>query len=184
LGSNRTANDYLGRQRHAAGGPALTKRMDVSMASSRNTVAVSDAIFRQVYESPASLPGRHVWLTSDDDVRKVEELLGMPPRTIGAPLWLSGDRRYCAHCEREISWLDIVSSAVSTVHSREMIARVILGDQKFVNTEAPRAIAELRCASCGTEFNGLRSFKCHNWAYAKSALLEVLERMKADGGPT
>lgn len=58
-----------------------------------------------------------------------------------------------------------------------MIARVILGEQKFVNTEAPRAIAGLKCSRCGTAFKELRSFKCHNWAYAMPALLKVLQAM-------
>lgn len=26
---------------------------------------VSDSVFREVYDSPASLPGRHRWLTND-----------------------------------------------------------------------------------------------------------------------
>jgi hypothetical protein len=147
----------------------------------KTTRPVTDKVFREVYDSPAALPGRHKWLTCDDDVRKIEELLGMPPKTIGAPLWVSGDHKHCAKCEREINWLDIVSSALEQVHSREMIARVILGDQKFVNTEAPRAIEGLRCANCKTPFEALRSFKCHNWAYAKPALLEVLEKMEASG---
>jgi hypothetical protein len=55
------------------------------------TRVVSDEIFKQVCDSPPSLPGKEKWLTTDED---------------------------------------------------------------------------------------LRSFKCHNWAYAKPALLEVLERMK------
>ena len=62
----------------------------------------------------------------------------------------------------EINWLDIVSSALDQVHRREMIARVILGEQKFVNTEAPRAIAGLQCFNCKAPFEDLRSFKCHN----------------------
>jgi hypothetical protein len=144
----------------------------------KNTQPVSDAVFRAVYDSPASLPGRYIWLTSDEDVRKIEALLGMPPKTIGAPLWVSGDRRHCAKCRREINWLDIVSSALGQVHSREMIARVILGEQKFVNTEAPRAIAGLQCSNCQTPFENLRSFKCHNWAYARTALLKVLQEME------
>ena len=140
----------------------------------RHTIAVDDAVFRRVYDSPASLPGKERWLTIDQDVRGIEKLLGLPPHTIGAPLWVSGDERECGRCEREINWLDIVASSLEQVHSKEMIARVILGDQKYVNTEAPRAIADVRCANCGTAFDGLRSFKCHNWAYAAEALAEVL----------
>ena len=100
---------------------------------------MSESVFREVYDSPASLPGRHKWLTSDGDVRKIEKLLGMPPNTIGAPLWVSGDRKTCPQCDRETNWMDIVASGLEQVHSREMIARVILGEQKFVNVEAPRA---------------------------------------------
>ena len=143
-----------------------------------HTIRVDETVFRAVYESPASLPGRHKWLTRDEDVREIEKLLGMPSETIGAPLWVSGDRKRCPKCERETNWLDIVSSALEQVHGGEMIARVILGEQKFVNTEAPRAIADLRCFQCKTPITTLRSFKCHNWAYAKPALLQVLERME------
>jgi hypothetical protein len=117
------------------------------MKPGKQTHAVSDTVFKAVYDTPASLPGRHKWFTRDNDVRKLEELLGMPPETIGAPLWLSGDRKRCAKCSREINWLHIVSSALGPVHAREIIARVILGTQKYVNTEAPRAIAVLTCFS-------------------------------------
>ena len=147
------------------------------MKEPRNTHKVSNEIFKAVYDSPASLPGRHKWLTRDEEVRKIEALLGMPPKTIGAPLWVSGDRKSCPHCRREINWLDIVSSALGEVHKAEMIAQVILGEQKFVNTEAPRAIAGLKCFQCNTPIDNLRSFKCHNWAYAKVALLKVLQQM-------
>jgi hypothetical protein len=102
------------------------------MTSQPNTHPVSDAIFRQVYDSPSSLPGQHKWVTHDEDVRQIERLLGVPAKTIGAPLWVSGDSKHCPKCGRETNWLDIVSSALDNVHSREMIARVILGTQKFV----------------------------------------------------
>ncbi len=144
----------------------------------KTTMPVNDSIFRAVYDAPASLPGRHKWLTGDDDVRTLEKLLGMPPKTIGAPLWVSGDRKTCTKCSRETSWLDIVASGLEHVHSKEMIARVILGDQKFVNVEAPRAIADLKCFACKAFIKNIRSFKCHNWAYAKPALLDVLRRME------
>jgi len=147
----------------------------------RNTVPVTDAVFRQVYDSPAALPGRHRWLTPDEDVRRIEDLLGMEKHTIGAPLWVSGDRKTCPGCRRQISWLDIVSSALRSVHSPAMVAEVILGDQKYVNTEAPRAIAGLSCFRCGTGIDFLRSFKCHNWAYAKPAILRVIARMERAG---
>jgi hypothetical protein len=136
----------------------------------KSTQGVSDTIFKAVYDSPASLPGRHKWLTRHVDVRKIEELLGMPTETIGAPLWVSGDRNCCRKCQGEINCLDIVSSALGSVHAREMIACVILGTQKYVNTEAPRAIAGLKCFQCEAVVDNLRSFKCHR-AYAKPALL-------------
>lgn len=142
------------------------------------TIPVSEPVFREVYDSPASLPGRHKWLTVDEDVRKLEKLLRMPSKTVGAPLWVSGDQRRCPKCGREVNWLDIVASGLERVHDREMIARVILGQQKFVNIEAPRAIAGVRCFRCKTKIDKLRSFKCHNWAYAKPALLRVLKSME------
>ena len=152
--------------------------MKPSRKSSKNTHPVNDEIFKAVYDSPAALPGKYQWLTSDEDVRKIEEILGMPVKTIGAPLWVSGDRKTCRKCRREISWLDIVASALDGVHGHEMIARVILGEQKFVNTEVPNAIEGVKCYQCGTIFDNLRSFKCHNWAYAKPALLRTLRIME------
>lgn len=157
--------------------------MTKTKSSERKTLPVSDGAFKRVYDSPASLPGRHKWLTADEDVRSIEEILGMPPGTIGAPLWVSGDRKTCKKCRRQISWLDIVTSALDGVHERKMVAQVILGEQKFVNTEVPRAIAGLKCHDCGTPFDGLRSFKCHNWAYANAALVRVLEKMKGRRRP-
>jgi hypothetical protein len=150
--------------------------------TAKNTFPVSAEIFQQVYDSPSSLPGKFKWLTTDADVRKIEKLLGMPEKTIGAPLWVSGDEQHCPKCKREINWLDIVSSAVANIHGTEMIARVILGDKKFVNTETPRAIENIHCFNCKTEIRNIRSFKCHNWAYAKPALLEVLQEMNKKAG--
>lgn len=143
----------------------------------KNTEAVSDSVFKAVYDSPASLPGRYKWLTKDEDVLALEKILGMPPQTIGAPLWVSGDRKSCRKCRREINWLDIVASSLDGVHAKAMVAQVILGEQKYVNTEAPRAIEGLKCFQCKTAFENLRSFKCHNWAYAKPAILRVIRTM-------
>jgi hypothetical protein len=151
------------------------------MTEPRNTYPVSDAVFRQVYDSPASLPGEHRWVTRDQDVRQLERLLGMPQETIGVPLWVSGDRRDCPQCGREVNWLDIVSSALERVHQPQMIAQVILGEQKFVNTEAPHAIAGVKCFQCQASIEALRSFKCHNWAYAREALLRVLQDIEGAG---
>ena len=155
---------------------ARSKPVKSSQASTR---AVSAEIFKQVYDSPHSLPGKDKWVTKDEDVRSIERLLGIPPKTIGAPLWVSGDTRHCPKCGRETNWLDIVSSALAQVHAKELLVRVILGDKKFVNTEAPRAIADLFCFKCKAPIRDLRSFKCHNWAYAKPQLLDVLEQMKS-----
>jgi hypothetical protein len=147
------------------------------MTTQRETRRVSDAVFQAVYDSPAALSGRHRWVTKEDDVREVEELLGMEAGTIGAPLWVSGDSRTCGSCGREPSWLDIVSSALARTHDSAMIAEVILGAHKYVNTEAPEAIAGLVCHGCGNAITDLRSFKCHNWAYAFEDLRAVLDRI-------
>jgi len=144
----------------------------------RATHHVSDEIFKQVYDSPSSLPGKHSWVTRDDDVREIEKLLGMPARTIGAPLWVSGDTKQCKKCGRETNWLDIVSSGLARQHSAAMIAEVVLGDRKFVNVEAPKAIADLQCFKCKTPIVDLRSFKCHNWAYAIGAMRDVIEKLR------
>lgn len=147
----------------------------------RFTFPVSDEVFKKVYDSPTSLPGKHKWLTPAEDVRAIEKLLGMPAKTIGAPLWVSGDRKTCTKCRRQVSWLDIVHSSLASVHSAKMIAEVILGEQKFVNTEVPHAIEGLKCMGCGTDFKDLRSFKCHNWAYAKGALTKIIAVMNKNG---
>jgi hypothetical protein len=40
----------------------------------------------------------------------------------------------------------------------------------------PRAIADLQCFKCKTPILDLRSFKCHNWAYARGDILRVIEK--------
>jgi len=62
------------------------------------------------------------------------------------------------------------------VHGKDLLVKVILGDKKFVNVEAPRAIADLVCAKCKAPITDLRSFKCHNWAYAFGDIKAVIEK--------
>jgi len=145
---------------------------------------VDDALFRVVYDSPRSLPGRHRWLTQEKDVRKIEKLLGLEPNTIGAPLWVSGDTRHCRGCGRETNWLDIVASALKDVHEASLITTVILGDRKYVNTEAPRAIEGLACYGCKQPITDLRSFKCHNWAYAVGDIRRLVEAQPRNASST
>jgi hypothetical protein len=149
-----------------------------SSSSKPSTRIVSAEVFKQVYDSPHSLPGKEKWVTSDADVREIERLLGMEARTIGAPLWVSGDTRRCKKCDRETNWLDIVASGVARQHNKELLVKVILGDRKYVNVETPRAITDLVCFNCKSPIKDLRSFKCHNWAYARGALLEVIEGLR------
>jgi hypothetical protein len=153
-----------------------------SKESRPSTRVVSEDVFRQVYDSPQSLPGKERWVTSDEDVRTIEGLLEMRPKTIGAPLWVSGDTRHCLNCKRETNWLDIVASGLAKVHNKEMLVTVILGEKKYVNVEAPRAIADLVCYRCEAPIRDLRSFKCHNWAYAVEELRKVVEQASANMG--
>jgi hypothetical protein len=153
--------------------------MPAKPTAARTTHVVSDEVFKQVYDSPQSLPGRQRWLTSDKDVRTIEKRLGLDPGSIGAPLWVSGDTRNCKGCGRETNWLDIVDSALAKVHDRTVLVQVILGERKYVNTEVPSAIADLACSKCKLPIRDLRSFKCHNWAYARGKLAEVVQNLSA-----
>ena len=152
----------------ATGGPVSGTR------GTKTTFPVSDEVFKAVYDSPRSLPGEYKWVTPDSDVRKVEEILRIPTNSIGAPLWVSGDTKNCPHCGRLTTWLDIVSSAINEVHRRALLVSVVLGEQKFVNVESPEAIAGLLCYQCNHPIIDLRSFKCHNWAYAREAIGEII----------
>jgi hypothetical protein len=150
--------------------------------AARTTYTVSNEVFREVYDSPHSLPGKERWITSDEDVRAIEKLLGIPQKAIGAPLWVSGDTRNCAKCGRETNWLDIVSSALAKVHGKELLITVILGERKYVNVEVPDAIPDLACFKCATPVTDLRSFKCHNWAYAIEDIARLVREAGIDRG--
>ena len=148
-----------------------------SNPEARSTHVVSAEVFRQVYDSPRSLPGKYRGITSDEDVRKIEQLLGIPNKSIGAPLWVSGDTKNCPKCGRETNWLDIVSSALAKTHQKALLVEVILGEKKYVNTEVPKAIADLVCYNCKSPITDLRSFKCHNWAYASQDLVAIISEI-------
>lgn len=148
-------------------------------AQGRTTRVVNPELFKQVYDSPLSLPGKHRWVTKDEDVRTIETLLGIPERSIGTPLWVSGDTRNCPKWERETNWLDIVSSGLTKVHQKALLVEVILGERKYVNVEVPRAIADLSCYSCKAAISDLRSFKYHNWAHAHEDLLQLITEEEA-----
>lgn len=62
-------------------------------------------------------------------------------------------------------------------HLMPELSLVVLGEQKFVSTEAPRAITRLACIQCKATIDNIRSFKCHNWAYAIGALCKVIQQM-------
>jgi hypothetical protein len=151
------------------------------LSTARTTRMVSSEVFQQVYDSPASLPGKHKWVTTERDVRAIEKILGIPEKSIGAPLWVSGDTRNCPKCGRESNWLDIVGSALAKVHLKSLMVEVILGDHKYVNVEVPHAIADLVCYNCKAPIVDLRSFKCHNWAYAREGILEIIESAHRQG---
>jgi hypothetical protein len=45
----------------------------ISNERSQKTVGVDKDLFQEVYDSPASLPGSERYITSEEDVRKIEE---------------------------------------------------------------------------------------------------------------
>ena len=66
----------------------------------RTTRVVSPEIFRQVYDSPLSLPGKHRWVTKDDDAGQWRT-----PRHSSEEhwrsAWVSGNTRHCPKCGLE-----------------------------------------------------------------------------------
>ena len=70
----------------------MTKKQNIGKASGPATRVVSAEVFKQVYDSPQSLPGKEKWVTTDADVRAIERLLGIPQKNH----WCSvmGKRRY------------------------------------------------------------------------------------------
>lgn len=98
----------------------------------------------------------------------------IPSRSIGAPLWLSGEHPRLPELRPADQLARHRDVRPRRIQGPKRIAEVILGDRKFVNTEAPHAIEGLRCSNCGTAIADLRSFKCHNWAYAIGDLQAVV----------
>lgn len=49
-----------------------------------------------------------------------------------------------------------------------------------MNTEAPRAVAGLKCCKCKIVIDNIRKFKCYSWTYVKSALLEALRQIETN----
>ena len=41
-------------------------------APKQQTFPVSNEVFKMVYDAPSSLPGKHKWVTTDEDVRKIK----------------------------------------------------------------------------------------------------------------
>jgi hypothetical protein len=56
-----------------------------STSQARTTHVVNPELFQQVYDSPHALPGKYRWVTTDADVRMIEQLLGIPENSIGPP---------------------------------------------------------------------------------------------------
>src|SRR5436190_17171717 len=75
----------------------------------------------------------------------------------------------------------LAGSTSSPPRSVRSILGVILDTQKHVNTENPRDIAGLKCFQCKAVIDNLRSLKRHDWAYAKPALLKILQQMEERG---
>ena len=85
----------------------------------RTTHVVSPEIVRQLYDSPLSLPGKHRWVTKDEDARTIEKLLGsIPEKSIGAPLWVA--------THATAPWLGVVSSEMTKRQRKALSVEVIL----------------------------------------------------------
>jgi hypothetical protein len=64
------------------------------MNATKSTHPVSKEVFRAVYDSPTSLPGRYKWVMPEGDVRWIAKPLGMEPNTTAAALWVRSNKKH------------------------------------------------------------------------------------------
>ena len=118
---------------------------------------------------------------------------GIPPRWMSRPAarwpwpWRQTPRkaldvrRIMCHGRRvNFSDLGLLPSLVRAVTDAGFTDPTPIQIEAIPPALAGRDIAGLHCFRCKTAIDNLRSFKCHNWGYAKPALLKVLRLMEAN----
>lgn len=83
--------------------------------------------------------GKSVVETPENDIKAVEGLLNLPPGSFGKSfITISGDLKACPNCNRNTSFLDILSDGAA-FHGNDFIKGVIQGERGCVyNPNSPR----------------------------------------------
>jgi hypothetical protein len=100
-----------------------------SESQDRTTRVVSPEIFKHVYDSPLSLPGKHRWVTKDEDVRTIEKVARNSREkyrraTLGKRL-----HAQLSEVRPGTNPVAIVSSAVTKISQKALLVEVILGER-------------------------------------------------------
>ncbi len=102
--------------------------------------------------------------TSEVDIRRTEELLGVPAGSLqNHGFSMQTEQPHCQHCNRQTSWLDIIASATSA-HSKAFLARMLLAEDSYMVTDH---VPPLSCFNCkhpitpGTvKYYGCKNYNC------------------------
>ena len=101
--------------------------------------------------------------TSDDDIRQIEELLGVPADSLqNHNLSIQCEQSHCQHCNRQTSWLDIIASATSA-HSKAFLARMLLAEDKYMVTDV---VPPISCFNCKQPITAIKGYACKGYACA------------------
>jgi len=87
-------------------------------------------------------------VTNDEDMNKIEELLGVEKGFFSTPYVVKTKQEFCPNCNRRNNFLDVVSTGLG-VHSKEFLLNVFTGKfGKIINNTANQRCL---CYKCGIE---------------------------------
>lgn len=95
-------------------------------------------------------PGFALFATPDEDMAKVEDLLGLEPSSLGTYYVKTDERHQYCKCGRRGNFYDVVKTAVDgKTHGATFLRDVLTGKYgSIVNTNSHQ---RCDCAGCGTE---------------------------------
>ena len=86
--------------------------------------------------------------TSDEDMRKIEELLGAEAGFFSTSYVIKTKHEYCSNCQRRNNFLDVVATGLR-IHEPKFLLDVFTGKYGHIVNNAPHQ--RCLCYDCGIE---------------------------------